>query len=245
MPLSATAWVAALQILVVEDDSHVRTALRQALSEHVGSVIEATTGAEAISAASRETLDAIVLDVGLPDQDGAAVCRAIRAFSTVPIVVLSAQHSEEQKVALLDAGADDYVTKPFSSVELMARLRAQVRRTRDANAGTTPTRLQLGAVELDLNKRVATRDGAPLRLTPTEWTLLRVLIAQHGRTMTHRQLFQSVWNRSYGDASLHLRVHLTHLRRKIEKDPAEPQYVVTDPGVGYRFELPSVSETTD
>ena len=239
MSTTAVSWVAALQVLVVEDDSHVRLALKQALLEHVGTVVEAATGTEAISIASRETLDAIVLDLGLPDIEGESVCRAIRAFSSVPIVVLSAQHSEEQKVLLLDAGADDYMTKPFSSVELLARIRAQVRRARETTAGDTPTTLQLGVVELDLDKRIATRDGAPLRLTPTEWSLLRVLIAQRGRTLTHRQLFQSVWNRSFGDASLHLRVHITHLRRKIERDPSAPQYIVTDPGVGYRFELPA------
>lgn len=227
-----------LNLLVVEDDTAVRHALREVLREHAAEVIEASTAAEGLAIASRVSLDAIVLDLGLPDQPGLSLCCAVRAFSSVPIVVLSAAHNEQDKVALLDAGADDYVTKPFSSTELVARIRAHVRRVRERVTGTSPTLLHLGAVTLDLQNRVASRDGAPLRLTPTEWTLLRVLIAQRGRTMTHRQLFMAVWNREYGDASLHLRVHLTHLRRKIEANPAEPRFIVNDPGVGYRFEPP-------
>lgn len=227
-----------LNLLVVEDDPHVRHALREALQEHAAEVIEASTAKEGLAIASRQSLDAIVLDLGLPDQPGLTLCQSVRAFSAVPILVLSATHDEQDKVALLDAGADDYVTKPFSSTELVARIRAHVRRVSERVSGTSPVVLRLGPVTLDLQNRLATRDGAPLRLTPTEWTLLRVMIAQRGRTMTHRQLFMAVWNREYGDASLHLRVHLTHLRRKIEINPAEPQFIVTDPGVGYRFELP-------
>ncbi|MBY0488395.1 MAG: response regulator transcription factor [Gemmatimonadaceae bacterium] len=230
-----------LNLLVVEDDPHVRHALREVLREHAAEVIEAATAQEGLAIASRQTLDAIVLDLGLPDQPGLALCQAVRGISSVPIIVLSAAHDEQDKVALLDAGADDYVTKPFSSTELVARIRAHVRRVRERVTGTSPTLLQLGAVTLDLQHRIASRDGEPLRLTPTEWTLLRVLVAQRGRTMTHRQLFMAVWNREYGDASLHLRVHLTHLRRKIEANPAEPRYLVTDPGVGYRFEPPDAS----
>ena len=229
----------ALQVLIIEDDPNVRLALRQALMNDAVTVLEATTGMEGIALASRATPDAIVLDLGLPDTDGEHVCRAIRAVSQVPIIVLSAQHEEQEKVALLDAGADDYVTKPFSNAELIARLRAHTRRLAERSAGRTPATLTLDDVELDLHHRIASRRGQQIRLTPTEWTLLRVLVAQPGRTMTHRQLFAAVWNRSFGDASLHLRVHVTHLRRKLEANPAVPRFILTDPGVGYRFEPPT------
>lgn len=227
-----------IHLLVIEDDEHVRHALREALGEYAVDVIEAASAQEGVAIASRHTLDAVVLDLGLPDMPGLQLCQALRTFTDVPVLVLSAVHDEASKIALLDAGADDYITKPFSSPELAARLRAHVRRFNDRRSGTSPVRVTLGNVTLDLQQRIATRDGQILRLTPTEWALLRVLIAQHGRTMTHRQLFMAVWNREYGDASLHLRVHLTHLRRKIEANPAEPRFILTDPGVGYRFEWP-------
>jgi two-component system KDP operon response regulator KdpE len=227
-----------LNLLVIEDDPHVRHALREALREHAAEVAECATGADALAVASRMVLDAIILDLGLPDRPGLNLCEAIREFSTVPILVLSAAHDEANKVALLNAGADDYITKPFSNSELVARIRAHVRRTRERNTGTAPVVLQLGPVTLDLENRVATREGVPLRLTPTEWKLIRVMVAQRGRTVTQRQLFLAVWNREYGNPSLHLRVHMTHLRRKLEEFPAEPKFFVTDPGVGYRFELP-------
>jgi two-component system KDP operon response regulator KdpE len=231
-----------LHLLIVEDDEHVRHALREALQEYAADVSEAATGQEGLTIASRQALDAIILDLGLPDTTGLELCQSLRAFTQVPILVLSAMHDESTKVSLLNAGADDYVTKPFSSGELVARIHAHVRRFNDRRDGISPVRLRLGDVELDLQQRVATRAGQTLRLTPTEWTLLRVLVAQRGRTMTHRQLFLAVWNREYGDASLHLRVHLTHLRRKIEANPAEPRFIVTDPGVGYRFEPPGAGE---
>lgn len=229
---------APLHLLVIEDDEHVRRTLGEALLEYAAEVSEAATGQQGVAIASRQSLDAIILDLGLPDISGLDLCRALRSFTQVPILVLSAVQDEAAKVALLDAGADDYITKPFSSAELVARIRAHVRRFVDRRDGTSPVLLRLGEVELDLQQRVATRNGEPLRLTPTEWMLLRVMVAQRGRTMTHRQLFVAVWNREYGDASLHLRVHLTHLRRKLEANPAEPRYIVTDPGVGYRFDLP-------
>ena len=228
-----------LHVLLIEDDPHVRLALRQALESAGISIGEAPTGMDGIALATRDRFDAVVLDLGLPDRDGESVCRDIRAISAVPIIVLSAQHEEREKVALLDAGADDYVTKPFSNTELLARLRAHARRSRDRTAGVTTTLLRLQDIELDLHQRTATRNGEVIRLTPTEWALLRVLVSQAGRTMTHRQLFSAVWNRTFGDASLHLRVHITHLRRKLEANPAVPRYFLTEPGVGYRFEPPS------
>jgi two-component system KDP operon response regulator KdpE len=228
-----------LHVLIIEDDANVRVALEQALTSFSVTVLAATTGMDGIAMASSNALDAIVLDLGLPDIDGESVCRAIRSVSSVPIIVLSAQHEESEKVALLDAGADDYVTKPFSNAELLARLRAHARRHQERSMNAVPSTLRLDDVELDLHHRVATRAGLAIRLTPTEWTLLRVLVAQRGRTMTHRQLFAAVWNRTFGDASLHLRVHITHLRRKLEANPAVPRFFVTDPGVGYRFELPA------
>ena len=182
----------------------------------------------------------IVLDLGLPDMSGEAVCREIRAWSTAPIVVLSARHSDREKVALLDAGADDYVTKPFSTIEFQARIRAQLRRGRLAAAGDTGTPLTLGGdIVIDVVKPQVTRAGVAVHLTRTEWELLRVLIAHQGRTMTHRELFTAVWGNSFGDAQQYLRVHIRSLRRKIEPDPVRPRYIVTEPAVGYRFDADS------
>jgi two-component system, OmpR family, KDP operon response regulator KdpE len=168
---------------------------------------------------------------------GEAVCREIRSWSTAPIVVLSARHSDREKVALLDAGADDYVTKPFSTIEFQARIRAQLRRGRLAAAGDTGTPIALaGDIVIDVVKPQVTRAGVAVHLTRTEWELLRVMIAHQGRTMTHRELFTAVWGNSFGDAQQYLRVHIRSLRRKIEPDPVRPRYIVTEPAVGYRFD---------
>jgi two-component system KDP operon response regulator KdpE len=167
---------------------------------------------------------------------GVEVCREIRKWSTAPIIVLSARHSDQEKVALLDAGADDYVTKPFSTIELQARVRAQLRRARLAPAGEGGEPIEVEGVVIDLAKPGLTRDGQSVHLTRTEWDVLRTLIGHAGRTLTHRQLFTAVWGNSHGDAQQHLRVHIRSLRRKIEADPVRPRLIVTEPGVGYRFE---------
>ncbi len=220
-------------ILVIDDEPQIRRVVKNALAEEGVRVIEAAGGREGIDAAAAERPDLVVLDLGLPDAAGISVCAEIRRWSQAPIVVLSARHSESDKVALLDAGADDYVTKPFSPAELRARVRAQLRR---ANAG--PARkaaVQVDGLAIDLARRVLTRDGSEIHLTPTEWDLLRAFVAQAGKTLTHEQIFRAVWGRGGGDPQAYLRVHVANLRRKIERDPVRPSLIVTEPGVGYRF----------
>jgi two-component system KDP operon response regulator KdpE len=226
------------RILVVDDDAQLRRSIAQGLRDVARSVVEAGTGGEAIAHVEREPPELVVLDLGLPDLDGFEVCRTLRERTVVPIVVLSARHGEREKVRLLEAGADDYVTKPFSLTELLARVQAQLRRA-VFYVQATPKTIALGDLTLDLARRTVTRGGAAVHLTPVEWSLLRVLAMQPGRTLTHQQLFHAVWGRTYGDAKLHLRVHVTHLRRKIEARPAEPTLIVTEPGVGYRCEPPA------
>jgi two-component system KDP operon response regulator KdpE len=223
-------------VLIVDDEPKIRAVLRDALAADGVTVIEASTGAEGIGAALESRPQLIVLDLGLPDMDGVALCRAVREWSTAPIVVLSARHSEEEKTRLLDAGADDYVTKPFGVPELRARIRAQLRRSRmrPVPGGDAPVRA--ADLEIDLAKRVARRGGAPVHLTPTEWELLHELVINDGRTLTHRQLFHKVWGQSFGDPQGYLRVYIAHLRRKLEVDPYHPRVLLTDAGVGYRFD---------
>ena len=223
-------------VLIVDDEPQIRRVVRNALAADGKRLIEAATGAEAIDMAAAELPKLVILDLGLPDMRGESVCREIRSWSAAPILVLSARHSDVEKVALLDAGADDYMTKPFSTIELQARVRALFRRaaSRDGEAGGA--RIEAGALVMDLGKRTLTRVGQPVHLTPTEWELLRALITQPGRTLTHRQLFTAVWgHRSAGDAQQYLRVYIAQLRRKIEDDAVRPRYIITEPGVGYRF----------
>ena len=223
-------------ILLVDDELPIRRALKNALQDVAEHVLEASTGTEAIDIAATQHPDLIILDLGLPDISGAEVCREIRRFATMPIVVLSARHDEQDKVELLSLGADDYVTKPFSTKELLARVKAQLRR---ANAQTTlpDGPIAVGDLSINIARRVLLRDGNAVRLTPIEWNILRALVLAAGRTLTHRQLFDAVWGRQYGDPQQYLRVHITNLRRKIESQPAAPRFVITEPGVGYRFEL--------
>ena len=223
-------------ILLVDDELPIRRALKNALQDVAEHVLEASTGTEAIDIAATQHPDLIILDLGLPDISGAEVCREIRRFATMPIVVLSARHDEQDKVELLSLGADDYVTKPFSTKELLARVKAQLRR---ANAQTTlpDGPIAVGDLSINIARRVLLRDGNAVRLTPIEWNILRALVLAAGRTLTHRQLFEAVWGRQYGDPQQYLRVHITNLRRKIESQPAAPRFVITEPGVGYRFEL--------
>ncbi|HEY4217218.1 MAG TPA: response regulator transcription factor [Gemmatimonadaceae bacterium] len=223
-------------VLIIDDEPQIRRVVRHALAELAGRVIEAPNGREGIDAAAAQRPSLIVLDLGLPDMSGAAVCHEIRQWSTAPIIVLSARHSDQEKVALLDAGADDYVTKPFNPSELQARVRAQLRR---ASLGATQPVAQVveaGEVSIDLAKPLLKKNGAAVHLTKTEWDLLRTLVRNAGRTLTHQQLFKDVWGNSYGDAQQYLRVHVRSLRRKIEADPVRPVLIVTEPGVGYRFE---------
>jgi two-component system KDP operon response regulator KdpE len=226
-----------LTILVLDDEPQIRRVVRHTLEDQETRVIEAATGRDGIDLAAAECPDLIVLDLGLPDIPGADVCREIRGWSTTPIVVLSARHSDLEKAALLDLGADDYVTKPFSPIEFQARIRAQLRRARLAKQSSGETRIVAdGGLTIDLVMRRVTRDGVAVHLTPLEWELLRVLATNAGRTMTHRQLFTRVWSRAHGDAQQNLRVHVASLRRKLEQDAVQPRLIITEPGVGYRFE---------
>ncbi len=226
-------------ILVIEDDPQIRRAVRAALEGDATCVFEASTGASGEALVAAEHPDLIVLDLGLPDADGVELCRSLRSFTPAPIVVLSARHSEAQKVALLDAGADDYVTKPFSTEEFRARVRAQLRRASGAlGVGARAPRV-FGAVALDFDVPLATRDGLAVHLTPTEWELLRALVDHEGRTVTHARLFRSVWGNVAGDAQQYLRVYIRSLRRKLEADSVRPRLIVTEPGVGYRLEHPA------
>ncbi|HXO18983.1 MAG TPA: response regulator [Thermoanaerobaculia bacterium] len=223
--------------LIVDDEPQIRRVLRNALAGEVERVVEAETGSQAIDLAAAERPVLVILDLGLPDIPGIEVCREIRKWSSAAIVVLSARHSDEDKALLLDIGADDYVTKPFSTLELTARIRANLRRVQSAPAGGTQP-VALGDLVVDLVARTVKRGEEAVHLTPIEWELLRTFITQAGRTLTHRQLFNAVWGRAFGDPQQYLRVHVANLRRKIERDAVRPRLVVTEPGVGYRLEMP-------
>ena len=238
-PIAHEPLVRAERVLVIEDDIPIRRAVVAALRDTARVVDEAASGRDGLARATADPPDLVVLDLGLPDLPGIDVCRGLRAHSTVPIVVLSARHSDAEKVALLNAGADDYVTKPFSVPEFVARVQAQLRRAGLYRAPSAEAQvITVGDVTIDLARRTASRAGEPLRLTPAEWNVLRVLVQQAGRTLTHRQLFHAAWGRTYGNAQQNLRVHITNLRRKIERNPAVPELIITEPGVGYRCELP-------
>jgi two-component system, OmpR family, KDP operon response regulator KdpE len=198
-------------------------------------VLEADTGATALEIAGVSRPDLVVLDLGLPDMQGLDVCQSIRERSSAPIIVLSARHAEDEKLALFTAGADDYVTKPFSLAEFTARVRAQLRRAVLAPYSTTSV-VEHDGLTIDLHRREVHRDGESMRLTRTEWRLLETLLVHAGRTLTHQQLFDAVWAKAFGHPQQYLRVHVTNLRRKIEREPASPRLIVTEPGVGYRFE---------
>jgi two-component system KDP operon response regulator KdpE len=225
-------------VLVIDDEPQIRRAVRDALRDVTVRVDEAANGVTGVDAATNNRPDLVVLDLGLPDMAGVDVCREIRQRSAVPIIVLSARHSEHEKVDLLNAGADDYVTKPFSVLELAARAKAQIRRAKTlaASNGTAAPVLVAGMVIDTVNRKVS-RDGTQLHLTPIEWQILATLLAAAGRTLTHQQIFDAVWGRQFGSPQQYLRVHITNLRRKIEMDPAAPQVIITEPGVGYRAEL--------
>ncbi len=224
-------------VLVVDDEPEIRRAVHAALKSTVERVIDAPDGATALDAVHEQNPDLIILDLGLPDQPGLHLCRAIRAHSLAPIVVLTARHIESDKVTLLNAGADDYVTKPFGTQELAARVAAQIRRARTARPDSSST-LEADGLVIHFAARRAVRDGRIIRLTPIEWAILRALTADPGRVYTHQQLFDAVWAREFGDARQYLRVHITNLRRKIERDPGHPRIIITEPGVGYRFGAP-------
>jgi two-component system, OmpR family, KDP operon response regulator KdpE len=219
------------RILVVDDEPQIRRALRTALTGHGYDVELAETGELALAAIASNPPDLVLLDLVMPGVDGLEVLRETRGWSSVPIVVLSARGQEQDKVQALDLGADDYLTKPFGMAELLARVRAQLRRR-----GAPPEPIvTAGDVTIDLARRLVTRSGQEVRLTPTEYDLLRCLAVDAGKVLTHRQLLTRVWGEHVADNSPELRVYINYLRRKLEDDPARPQLIVTDPGVGYRL----------
>lgn len=223
-----------MTVLVIDDEAQIRRAVRNAMKDLDERVLEAATGEEGIDLAAAEQPSLIILDLGLAGRNGIEICRDLRAFTSVPIVVLSARHTESDKVALLDAGADDYVTKPFSTAELQARVRAHLRRR--SNEASDAKQVVAGNLVIDLVRRTVARGGAQIHLTPTEWDLLRVFAANAGKTLTHQQLYSKVWRRGHGDVQQYLRVYVGQLRRKIEDDPINPRFIKTEPSVGYRFE---------
>jgi two-component system KDP operon response regulator KdpE len=220
------------RVLVVDDEPQIVRGLRVVLRNAGFQVDSAGTKEEALDALSHRPPDAVLLDLVLPDGSGVDVCRQVREWSHVPIVVVSAVGDEREKVRALDAGADDYVTKPFGSQELAARLRAVLRRA--ADVGNEPA-IEVGDLVIDLADRRVRRGEEHIHLTPIEFDLLRVLAQNRGRLVTHKHLLQEVWGPSYGDETHYLRVHVAHIRRKLELDPARPRYLITEPGVGYRL----------
>jgi len=222
--------------LVIDDEVQIRRLLRVVLESADFQVHEAETAAQGLTDAATRRPDVVLLDLGLPDSDGVNVLRRLREWSKVPVIVLSVRDDEEGKVAALDAGADDYVTKPFSSAELLARLRAAQRKTRPEEE---ISRFKSGDLVVDLTARVVTRAGHEVKLTATEYALLRLFVRHAGRVLTHRQILREIWGPKSEEHRQYLRVYVTHLRQKIERDPAAPELVKTEPGIGYRLELAS------
>ena len=224
------------RILIVDDEPQIRRALRMSLQAHGYEVETAGTGGEGLERAVDTAPDLVFLDLGLPDLDGTEVIRRLRAFSEVPVIVLSVRDQQADKVAALDVGADDYVTKPFGMEELLARLRATLRRAHPEEPA--PPVQRFGDVEVDLGKRLVTRAGEPIHLTKTEYGLLEALVTNPGKLLTHQWLLRKVWGQGYGEESHYLRVYVRALRKKLGDDAAAPALILTEPGVGYRWIAP-------
>lgn len=223
------------RILVIEDDPPIRRFLNTTLTTQDYELIEATTGKEGLSLAASHVPDVILLDLGLPDIDGLEIIRKIREWSATPIIIISARGQERDKVAGLDAGADDYLTKPFGVGELLARIRASLRRRSQVSADEPESEAMIGNVRVDLGLRQIWRDGNEIHLTPTEFSLLAALLHERGKVLTHRQLLQEVWGPSHVGQSHYLRIYILQLRRKLEDDSTRPRWIVSEPGVGYRL----------
>ena len=221
-------------VLIVEDEASMRRVLAITLRARGYEVHTAPDGFAALDLAAAARPDLVLLDLGLPDLDGTEVIRRLRQTSTVPVIILSARDAQAEKVQALDAGADDYVTKPFGMDELVARIRASLRRT--SGEDTTSGVVTAGALTIDLRRAQVHRDGTEVKLTPTEWHLLQVLVRDRGRLVAGRQLLKEVWGPAYGQETNYLRVYMAQLRRKLEADPARPRHLNTEPGHGYRFE---------
>jgi two-component system KDP operon response regulator KdpE len=221
------------RILIVDDEPAIRRFLRISLTPQGYTVTEASDGRSGLAAAMADRPDLVILDLGLPDLDGVQVTRALREWSRLPIIILSVRDRESDKIAALDAGADDYLTKPFGLGELLARIRVALRR--QADSPSEPI-FSIGELAVDLATRHVTVEGGEVQLTPTEFELLRVLVRNAGMVMTHRQIMRQVWGEGYEDMHI-LRVNISNLRHKVEADPGRPRYIITDPGVGYRMRL--------
>ena len=220
------------RILVVDDELPIRRLLRASLTSQGFVVIEASTGEEAVLSTAMERPDVMVLDLALPDIDGVDVTRKVRDWSRIPIIVLSARGMEQDKIAALDAGADDYLTKPFGMGELLARIRVALRHLTPPTGDPT---YSAGDLSVDVAKRLVTKSGREVSLTPIEYGILKTLIAHAGKVMTHKQLLREIWGPGYEEDAHILRVNISNLRRKLESDPARPQYILTEPGIGYRL----------
>jgi two-component system, OmpR family, KDP operon response regulator KdpE len=223
------------KVLVVDDEPEIRRFLRASLKTHRHEVVEADTGAKAVSTVREENPDLIILDLGLPDLDGVEVTKRIRSFSKIPIIILSVRSQEAEKIEALNAGADDYLTKPFGVGELLARIRVVMRRV--GNTGTQPV-YQVDNLMMNLDRREVTVDGRHIDLTPTEFEILSILIQNAGKVVTQRQLIQKVWGAAYENEFRLLRVNISNLRKKIEPDQNQPCYVFTELGIGYRLKAP-------
>jgi two-component system, OmpR family, KDP operon response regulator KdpE len=219
-------------VLVIDDETQIRRLLRVTLEAGGYRVFEAATGQAGLIEAAQRRPDAIVLDLGLPDMDGGTVLKRLREWSQAPVLVLSVREGEDDKVFALDNGADDYMTKPFSTVELLARLRVARRHAQPVADNAV---FHAGRLEVDLAGRKVTVKGQEVKLTPTEYSLLRLLVRNAGKVVTHRQILKEVWGPNYAEQTHYLRVYMAHLREKIEADPSRPEILVTEPGVGYRL----------
>jgi two-component system KDP operon response regulator KdpE len=222
-------------ILVIEDEPPLKKFLRITLESQDYTVIEATRGEEGIRHAATSRPDLVILDLGLPDIDGVEVAKRLREWSTMPIIVVSARGKEQEKVVALDAGADDYLTKPFGVGELLARVRVALRRLAIANQDSPEPVFELGSLKVDLSKREVTVNGTAVHLTPNEFKLLTMLVKNAGKVLTHRQLLHGVWGPGSGDETHYVRVYMNQLRQKLESDATRPRYLLTEPGVGYRL----------
>lgn len=222
-------------IVLIEDDSPIRRFLRTGLRTQDFTIYEAATGKQGIIEAEVRKPDLIILDLGLPDMDGVEVIKAIRTWSSVPIIILSARSNEQNKIEALDAGADDYLTKPFGFGELLARIRVALRHSTQSGAATNPEVFVSGDLTIDLHNRVVTVAGEEIHLTPIQYRLLKVLIKYPGKVLTHQQILKEVWGPSYQESAHYLRIYMSQLRQKLESDPTQPKYLLTESGVGYRF----------
>lgn len=221
------------KVLIVDDEPQIRRFLRASLQAHDYQVIEAENGKEGVRACTVQKPDLLILDLGLPDMDGLDVIKLVREWSSIPIIILSLRSDDPDKIEALDRGANDYVTKPFSMGELLARMRVALRQ---GSGSESEPIITAGEISIDLSKRLVTVGGTPVRLSRKEYDLLRILASHPGKVITHQQLLQEVWGPAYVEETQYLRVYIGQLRQKLEKEPAAPKYLVTEPGVGYRLQ---------